>query len=62
MGVSNAAAAVFTAAICVMGKERGLKLIESMKDVVGLLVFQTATGQEETTMSKGFAKYLYSGK
>src|SRR5207237_4431750 len=49
-------------AICVMGKERGLKLIESMKDVVGLLVFETATGQEETTMSKGFAKYLYAEK
>lgn len=45
-------------AICVMGRERGLKLIDSMKDIAGILVFETPQG-EETTMSKGFAKYLY---
>ena len=48
-------------AICVIGREKGLKLIESLKDVAGIMVFETAKG-EETTMSKGFAKYLYSGK
>jgi hypothetical protein len=30
-----------------------------MEGVVGLLVFETASGQEEVTMSKGFAEYLY---
>jgi thiamine biosynthesis lipoprotein len=48
-------------AICVMGRERGLKLIESMDDVAGILVFEV-NGKEEVTMSKGFAKYLYTGK
>ncbi len=48
-------------AVCVMGKERGLKLIESIPDVVGLLVFEV-DGREETTMSKGFEKYVYQEK
>ena len=48
-------------AICIMGRERGLKLIESMDDVAGILVFEV-NGKEEVTMSKGFAKYLYTGK
>lgn len=48
-------------AICVMGQERGLRLIESLKDVAGIMVFETARG-EEVTMSKGFGKYLYTGK
>ena len=47
-------------AICVMGRERGLKLIESMDDVAGILVFEV-NGKEEVTMSKGFAKYLNAG-
>jgi thiamine biosynthesis lipoprotein len=49
-------------AICVMGKERGLKLIESMDDVAGLLVFENAGGEEETIMSKRLAPYLLSEK
>jgi thiamine biosynthesis lipoprotein len=48
-------------AICVMGPQRGLKLIESLDNVAGIMVFETAKG-EETTMSKRFAQYLYSGK
>ena len=48
-------------AICVMGRQRGLKLIESLNDVAGILVFEV-NGKEEVTMSKGFAKYLYAGK
>jgi thiamine biosynthesis lipoprotein len=48
-------------AICVMGKERGLKLLESMPDVAGILVFETPNG-EETTMSKRFRQFLYSEK
>jgi thiamine biosynthesis lipoprotein len=48
-------------AICVMGKERGLALVESMEDVAGLLVFEL-DGKEETVMSKRFGKYLLGGK
>jgi FAD:protein FMN transferase len=48
-------------AVCVMGKERGLKLIESLPDVAGLLVFEV-DGKEETTMSKGFEKYIHQEK
>ena len=48
-------------AICVMGKERGLALVESMEDVAGLLVFEV-DGKEETVMSKGFGKHLLPGK
>jgi thiamine biosynthesis lipoprotein len=49
-------------AICVIGVERGLKLLESMQDVAGLLVFESPSGAEEVTMSKGFAEYLYKEK
>ena len=45
-------------AACVLGKERGLKLIESVPDAAGILVFEV-DGKEETTMTKGFDKYLY---
>ncbi len=48
-------------AVCVMGKERGLELIESLSDVAGLLVFEV-DGKEETTMSKGIEKYIYQEK
>jgi thiamine biosynthesis lipoprotein len=44
-------------AVCVMGPERGLALLESLKDVEGIMVFETAAG-EKVTMSKGFGKYL----
>ncbi len=45
-------------AICIMGKERGLQLLDSLENVAGILVFEV-DGKEETTMSKGFARYLY---
>ena len=48
-------------AICVMGKEKGLKLIESLDGVAGLLVFETPQGEEETA-SKRFGKFLYKEK
>jgi thiamine biosynthesis lipoprotein len=44
--------------ICVMGIERGLKLIESRQDLAALLVFETDKGVE-TVQSKRFAKYLW---
>jgi thiamine biosynthesis lipoprotein len=45
-------------AICVMGRERGLKLIESRSELAALMVFETDKGIE-TTMSRRFAKYLW---
>ena len=44
--------------ICVMGIERGLKLIEGREDLAALLVFETDKGVE-TVPSKRFAKYLW---
>jgi thiamine biosynthesis lipoprotein len=43
--------------ICVMGIERGLKLIDRREDLAALLVFETDKGIE-TVQSKRFAKYL----
>jgi thiamine biosynthesis lipoprotein len=45
-------------AICVMGVQRGLKLIESQPDLAALLVFETDKGVE-TTASRRFAKYVH---
>lgn len=44
--------------ICVMGIERGLRLIESREDLAALLVFETEK-DVETAPSKRFAKYLW---
>ncbi len=46
-------------AICVMGKERGLALLEKLDDVAGLLVFEV-DGKEEVTLSKRLKQYLQS--
>jgi thiamine biosynthesis lipoprotein len=43
-------------AICVMGAERGQKLIESLDNVAGIMFFETEKGVE-VTVSKRFAKY-----
>jgi thiamine biosynthesis lipoprotein ApbE len=44
--------------LCVLGVERGLKIVESRADVAALFVFETDKGVE-TTPSKRFAKYLW---
>ncbi|MBI3822835.1 MAG: FAD:protein FMN transferase, partial [Planctomycetes bacterium] len=44
--------------ICVMGIERGLKMIESRDDLAALMVFETDKGIE-TVQSKRFASYLW---
>ena len=44
--------------ICVMGIERGLKMIESRADLAALLVFETDKGIE-MIQSKRFSKYLW---
>ncbi len=44
--------------LCVLGVERGLKIIESREDVAALFVFETDKGVE-TTPSTRFAKYLW---
>lgn len=44
--------------LCILGVERGLKIIESRKDVAALFVFETEKGIE-TTASKRFANYLW---
>jgi thiamine biosynthesis lipoprotein len=44
--------------LCVLGVERGLKIVESRDDVAALFVFETDQGVE-TTPSKRFAKYLW---
>ncbi len=46
----------WAAAACVLGKERGLDMIEKMEGFAGLVVFETAQGVE-TTASKRFAKF-----
>ena len=43
-------------AICVMGAERGLKLIEALDNVAGIMFFETANGVE-VRVSKRFARY-----
>jgi thiamine biosynthesis lipoprotein len=43
---------------CVLGVERGLKIVESRDDIAALFVFETDKGIE-STMSKRFAKYLW---
>ncbi len=48
----------FDTPICVIGIERGLKLIESHEELAALLVFETDKGVE-TVQSKRFAKYLW---
>jgi thiamine biosynthesis lipoprotein len=48
----------FDTPICVMGMERGLKLIESRDDLAALLVFETDKGIE-TVPSKRFARFLW---
>lgn len=45
-------------AICVMGVERGLKMIESRDDLAAICIFETDRGIE-ATMSKRFAKFLW---
>jgi len=44
--------------ICVMGIERGVKLIENREDLAALLVFETDK-RIETVQSKRFAKFLW---
>jgi thiamine biosynthesis lipoprotein len=48
----------FDTPICVMGIERGLKLIESRADLAAILVFESEKGIE-TVQSKRFARYLW---
>jgi thiamine biosynthesis lipoprotein len=44
--------------LCVLGVERGLKIVESRADIAALFVFETPKGIE-TTMSQRFARYLW---
>ena len=44
--------------LCILGVERGLKIVENRKDVAALFVFETGKGIE-TTASKRFEKYLW---
>jgi len=44
--------------LCVLGVERGLKIVEERKDVAALFVFESDKGIE-TTMSKRFAGFLW---
>jgi thiamine biosynthesis lipoprotein len=48
-------------ALCVMGPERGMKLIESLKDVAALYVMETDKGIV-TIPSKGFEKFRWVDK
>jgi len=43
--------------LCVLGTERGMKLVEARDDIAALFVFETDKGVE-TNASKRFAKYL----
>jgi thiamine biosynthesis lipoprotein len=45
-------------AICVLGPERGLKIVEAQKGMAGLLVFETDLGVV-TTSSRNFVKYRW---
>lgn len=44
--------------LCVLGVERGLKIVEDRKDIAALFMFETDKGIE-STMSKRFAGYLW---
>jgi FAD:protein FMN transferase len=44
--------------LCVLGVERGLKIVEGRADVAALFVFETTKGVE-TTASQRFANYLW---
>jgi thiamine biosynthesis lipoprotein len=44
--------------LCVMGPDRGLKLVEAREDVAALFVFETDKGVQSVA-SKRFAKYMY---
>ncbi|MSQ96055.1 MAG: FAD:protein FMN transferase [Gemmataceae bacterium] len=44
--------------LCILGVERGMKIVEAKDDIAALFVFETAKGIE-TTASKRFAKYLW---
>jgi FAD:protein FMN transferase len=44
--------------LCVLGVERGLKIVEAREDVAALFVFETDNGVKPT-QSKRFAKYLW---
>ncbi|HZZ77644.1 MAG TPA: FAD:protein FMN transferase [Gemmataceae bacterium] len=44
--------------LCVLGVERGLKIVEARDDIAALFVFETDKGIE-TTQSKRFVKYLW---
>ena len=44
--------------LCVLGVERGLKIVDGREDVAALFVFETDKGIE-TNASKRFAKYLW---
>ena len=44
--------------LCVLGIERGLKIVEARDDVAAIFVFETDQGIE-TKMSRRFAKYLW---
>ena len=48
-------------AVCVMGLERGLKMIESLDGVAALCVFE-ANGKTITTQSSRFARLLVSDR
>jgi thiamine biosynthesis lipoprotein len=56
IAANDTTADVLDTALCVMGAERGLKLIEGMNDVAALYVFED-DGKVITRRSKGFAKF-----
>lgn len=51
----------FAGAACILGKEKGLKMIESLDGYAGLFVFETAHGIE-TTPSKRFTMHQWREK
>jgi thiamine biosynthesis lipoprotein len=48
-------------AACILGPERGMKLLESQPHVAALFVYEDAEGREHAIASKSFAKYLAPG-
>jgi thiamine biosynthesis lipoprotein len=45
-------------AICVMGPERGLAMLEKLDSVAALYVYETEKGEEKEVASKRFAQYV----
>ncbi len=49
-------------AMCVMGPERGMAMIEKLDRVAALYLYETEKGMEKEIASKRFAKFVVSNK